>query len=157
MPELRPPGSSTIDYEFAMRATGTIGEPYVVNDRLIFNVETTKLEGPEIKAEGIAPAGDWIHLREDGSWKLDVRFSVLLDDGNHALVQYNGIVMMTPEQLEIGQTDPNGIDVDKVYFYSTPYISTSSEKYAWLNNHVFIAKIVHFGGGLVVYDLFKLV
>ncbi|MEM9726327.1 MAG: DUF3237 domain-containing protein [Pseudomonadota bacterium] len=156
MTELKPPGSSKIDYAFAMRIVGLIGEPHQVHDTLIFNVVSSTVEGPGIKAEGMLPAGDWIHVRKDGSWKLDVRFSLMLDDGFPALVEYNGIVKMTPEQFEKGQTEA-GIDVDAVYFYATPYISTDSEKYAWLNDHVFIGKIVHFGGGKVVYDIFKLV
>lgn len=156
MADIKSPGSSRIDYEFAMRIEGTIGAPHQVGNRLIFNVLGSRVEGPGIRAEGMAPAGDWINLRADGSWKLDVRFSLMLDDGMPALVEYNGIVKMTPDQFERGQTEA-GIDVNQVYFYSTPYITTDSEKYAWLNHHVFIAKIVHFGGGKVIYDIFKLV
>lgn len=156
MADTPPPGSMIPSFEFAMRFDAVITEPHQIGNRLIFNVPDIKVEGPEIKGEVLAPAGDWIELRQDGSWKLDVRFSLMLDDGMPALVQYNGIVMMTPEQLAKG-SEPEGIDVDKVYFYSTPYISTDSQKYNWLNDHVFVAKIVRFGGGKVIYDVFKLV
>lgn len=146
----------SIDSVFVMRFIGGISEPHRIGNRLIFNVAEVRVVGPEISGIGIYPAGDWITIRADGSWKLDVRFSLQLDDGSLALVQYNGIVAMTPEQFAAGQ-EAGGINVSEVYFYSTPYIETDSEKYAWLNNHVFIAKIVHFGGGQVVYDVFKLI
>lgn len=146
----------SIESEFAMRFIGGISDPNRIGNRLIFNVAEVTVIGPEISGRGISPAGDWITIRDDGSWKLDVRFSLELDDGTQALVQYNGLVAMTPEQFAAGQ-EAGGIDVSEVYFYSTPYIETNSEKYAWLNNHVFVAKIVHFGGGKVIYDVFKLV
>lgn len=146
----------SIETAFAMRFIGGISDPHRIGNRLIFNVAEVTVAGPEISGKGIYPAGDWITIRDDGSWKLDVRFSFELDDGSKALVQYNGLVAMTPEQFAAGQ-EAGGIDVSQVYFYSTPYIETNSEKYAWLNKHVFVAKIVHFGGGKVIYDVFKLV
>jgi Protein of unknown function (DUF3237) len=146
----------TVETEFAMRFIGGISDPHRIGSRLVFNVASVEVKGPELSGKGIAPSGDWITIRDDGSWKLDVRFSLEMDDGSYALVEYNGIVKMTPEQFAAGQ-EVGGINVDEVYFYSTPYITTNSEKYAWLNDHVFVAKIVHFGGGVVIYDVFKLV
>lgn len=150
-----PERENAFDYEFAMRFEGDVSGPHMAGDKMIFNVDSTTITGPNISAKGVPPAGDWIRVRADGTWNLDVRFSILLDDGEYALIQYTGIVKMTEEQLVKGQTE-EGIDVDKVYFCSTPYFETNSEKYSWLNDHVFIAKIVHFGGGKVIYDVYKI-
>ena len=145
----------SIPCEFAMRFHGQISGMHRIGDTMIFNIDSAAVDGPAISARSVPPAGDWIRIRKDGSWRLDVRFSILLDDGHYALISYTGVVRMSDEQLEKGLNE-GGVDIDQVYFCSTPYFETISEKYSWLNDFVFIAKIVHFGGGTVIYDVFKL-
>ena len=76
-----------------------------------------RFEGPRIKASVQAPAGDWITNRADGSYRLDVRFTLRTDDGALILVTYNGI----------GQTTPAGASLR-----SAPLFETGDSRYAWL-------------------------
>lgn len=140
--------------EYAMTLEGEIIPPVAINNRLIFKVVRGSFEGPSISGEMQDPAGDWIHVMPNGHWRLDVRFTILLDDGQHAYVNYNGVVHMN-EAFEARIAAGETITGDEIYFRSTPYIETNSEKYAWLNEYVFIGKLRTFGGGKVVYDIFK--
>jgi hypothetical protein len=140
--------------EYAMTLVGEINAPVAINNRLIFNVLRGSFEGPGITGEMQQPAGDWIQVMPNGHWRLDVRFTILLDDGNHAYVNYSGVVHMDENfQARIGSGET--ITGDEIYFRSAPYIETNSEKYAWLNEYVFIGKLRTFGGGKVIYDIFK--
>ena len=50
--------------------------------RMIASVAGGSFEGPKLK--GVIPkgaAGDWVTLRADGSFKLDVRITLVTDDG----------------------------------------------------------------------------
>ncbi|CAA0111127.1 Uncharacterised protein [Zhongshania aliphaticivorans] len=140
--------------EYAMTLEGEIGEPTPINNRLIFNVLRGTFDGPGISGEMQQPAGDWIQIMPNGYWRLDVRFTIKLDDGYPAYVNYSGVVHMDENfqsRIAAGET----ITGDEIYFRSAPYIETNSEKYAWLNEYVFIGKLRTFGGGKVVYDIFK--
>jgi Protein of unknown function (DUF3237) len=140
--------------EHLMTLEGTIGQPQVINDLIVFNVLGGSVKGPTISGEISPPAGDWIRVMPNGNWKLDVRFNITLDDDQPAFFYYSGIVCMTDEYLakiEKGDT----IYGDDIYFRSAPYVETASKKYDWLNNILCIGKIRSFGGGRVVYDIFK--
>jgi hypothetical protein len=140
--------------EYAMSLEGDIGAPVAINNRLIFKVLRGSFDGPGIAGEMQDPSGDWIQVMPNGHWRLDVRFTILLDDGQYAYVNYSGVVRMNEDfeaRIAAGET----ITGDEIYFRSTPYIETNSEKYAWLNDYVFVGKLRTFGGGKVVYDIFK--
>ena len=42
-----------------------------------------------------------------------------------------------------------------MYFRSTPYFETTSEKYAWMNDIVCIGRMAAFGGGKASYEVFQ--
>jgi Protein of unknown function (DUF3237) len=60
-------------------------------DRMIFEVESGRLEGNRIRAtlKGRAAAG-WLTVGPDGTGALDVRALVETDDGALVFIQYNG-------------------------------------------------------------------
>lgn len=78
--------------------------------------------GPRINAttpEGVA-AGDWLTIRPDGSFALDVRLSLTTDDGADIYVTYTGIGMRNDDGTATVRTAPR--------------FETGDERYAWLNN-----------------------
>ena len=110
--------------------------------RMIASVAGGSFEGPKMK--GTVPsgaAGDWVTIRADGSFKLDVRLTLVTDDGAVILCTYNGI----------GQTDAAGATTLR----TAPLFECGDERYAWLN-HV---QAVGFGtvdGEGVHYDVYAL-
>ena len=85
--------------------------------RTIVEVTGGRFEGPRMKASVLAPAGDWITNRADGSYRLDVRLTLRTDDGALILVTYNGI----------GQTTSAGASLR-----TAPLFETGDSRYAWL-------------------------
>jgi hypothetical protein len=85
------------------------------------------LIGPRINAsipEGVA-AGDWLTIRPDGSFALDVRLSLRTDDGADIYVSYTGI----------GTRGEDGAPIIK----TSPRFETGDERYGWLNNTFCVA------------------
>lgn len=140
--------------EYLMTLEGIIGEPDMINNLMVFNVLSGGIKGPNISGEMTSPAGDWARVMPNGNWKLDVRFNIMLDDGHPAYVHYHGVVCMT-EEFQQRIADGGTLSGDEIYFRAAPYFETNSEKYDFLNNILCIGKLRTFGGGAVVYDIFK--
>lgn len=85
--------------------------------RTIVQITGGRFEGPRLKASVQGPAGDWITNRADGSYKLDVRFTLRTDDGALILVTYNGV----------GETTNAGARLR-----AAPLFETGDARYAWL-------------------------
>jgi hypothetical protein len=77
-------------------------------------------KGPKLQGELLAPAGDWLTLRANGTIRLDVRVSLVTDDGASIFMHYSGV----------GSAAVDG----KHQLRSAPLFQTSDERYAWLND-----------------------
>ncbi len=110
--------------------------------RMIASVSGGTFEGPKVK--GAVPAGasgDWVTLRDDGSFRLDVRLTLVTDDDAVILCTYNGV----------GQADANGAMTLK----TAPTFETGDERYQWLNHIQAIGYGTVDGDG-VHYDVYAL-
>ena len=85
-----------------------------------------------------------------------------MDDGAVILINYAGVIVPSPTFWDVllsgGAASPgNGIN----YWVSEKKMSTTSEKYSWVNDHVFVGDGLilkgpsESGPGEVVYDLYK--
>jgi len=84
--------------------------------RIIAAVSGGTFEGPKLRGT-VAPVtgADWVTVRPDKSFRLDVRLVLVTDDDAVIYLYYGGIVVD-------GQAR------------SAPYFETGDERYAWLNN-----------------------
>ena len=89
------------------------------------------VEGPKIKGKVLAPGGDWLQVLPSGVGRLDVRGTMVTDDGQLIFASYNGVA----------DTKLNGTP-DAPYIAIAPTFRTSSEKYGWLNHLQAIGKMV---------------
>lgn len=106
----------TNDVERPIVADGPFGT------KVVATVSAGTFVGPKINAsipEGVA-AGDWLTILADGSFALDVRFSLRTDDGADIYVTYTGF----------GTRNENGT----TRIRTAPRFETGDERYAWLNN-----------------------
>ncbi len=90
--------------------------------KVVATVTGGSFVGPKINAsaaEGVA-AGDWLTIMADGSFSLDVRFSLQTDDGADLYVTYTGFGKRNEE---------GGADIR-----TAPRFETGDERYAWLND-----------------------
>jgi hypothetical protein len=71
--------------------------------RLVVPVAGGIFEGPHMKGTVIAPSGDWILERPDGSRVLDVRLLLQTDDAQTIYVSWRGIAYTLPDgELAVG-------------------------------------------------------
>lgn len=120
-----PESSVPVEFLFHIDAdTVTIGPQMILGgpqgSRMIASVSGGTFEGPKIKGS-VPPgaAGDWVTLRDDGSFRLDVRITLVTDDDAVILCTYNGV----------GQGDETGAMTLK----TAPTFETGDERYQWLN------------------------
>lgn len=108
--------------------------------RVIVGVTGGSFEGPRLKGTIEPPGGDWVTMRADGSARLDVRLTLVTDDGARVLMTYAGI----------GVPKDGGLDLR-----TAPLFETGDERYAWLNN-VQAVGVGRPGQGSVTYEVYAL-
>ena len=133
---------TTIPVEFLFRLEAELGSREVISEgpqgtRVIANVTGGRFEGPRLKGTVEVPAGDWLTLRSDGSYKLDVRATLRTDDGALILLTYFGIGIPTEDGSMIR---------------GAPLFETGDPRYAWLNRVQCVSIGGRRGTSLVVYD-----
>jgi hypothetical protein len=94
----------------------------------------------------------------DGSLRIDVRANLKTDDGEIILWEANGVYARTPEVVE-RLARGERITSNESYFIATPRISTTSQKYGWLNRVQMVATLVSIERppaqqGKLTYDVF---
>jgi hypothetical protein len=106
--------------------------------------------------EALTPGGDWLRIRHDGIFELDVRATLKLDDDSLVYITYGGVIVVSQE---VFARIVQGEDVNpaEYYFRTTPRFETGSTKYGWLNNVIAVG-IGKVGPGLqwVEYSVFQI-
>jgi len=85
---------------------------------------TGEVLGPLFKGKVLPGGVDTQEIRSDGVKKISARYFIETDDGEKIFIENNGIIHEDPQ---------NGR-----YFRTTPRLVTSSKKYSWLNNSIFV-------------------
>jgi hypothetical protein len=137
------PRAPAFEYLGTLRAQ--IGSRTVIENgpqgtRTIAEVVGGRFEGPRVKGSVLVPAGDWITNRADGTYRLDVRFTLKTDDGALILITYNGI----------GQTTSAGASLR-----TAPLFETGDSRYVWLTRLQAIG-VGERVGTTVKYDIYAL-
>lgn len=150
--------ATKVETEFLMRLHVPLTAPQQVGGMFIYSaLPGGWAKGPRIKGEVVQPSADWLRTLPNGTDKLDVRLSILADDGSHIFVSYVGrIAWRRPAERDLRSGQVLG--PDDLYFVTAPVFETASETYAWLNDIVTIGKIVASKdgeGGFVTYDIFE--
>jgi hypothetical protein len=102
------------------------------------------------------------YLQSAGNINFDLRCHVTMDDGVVILISYAGVIVTGPTFWDVllggGAASPNnGIKL----WVAELKMATTSEKYSWVNDHVFVGHGLvlkgpsESGPGEVVYDLYK--
>lgn len=137
---------TSLPVEHLFTFTGTIGRGTSIKSgpmgtRVIVPVLSAEFKGPKLRGKiADAPAGDWVYSRPDGSIKLDVRVTLLTDDGAAILMTYSGI----------------GVPQEGAFVLRTaPQFETGDERYGWMNN-IQAVGIGTFSRGNVIHDVYAL-
>jgi len=111
----------------------------------------------------IHPSADWMEVLPNGTLRLDVRATVEMDDGSLIYVEYAGRLKLNEAGAAKWESGEELGDGDW-YFVASPTARTASEKYAWMNDAVFVNKAVAVQGPnnagkplFVRYDVYMVV
>ena len=107
--------------------------------RIIVPVTGGDFEGPRLRGQILPGGDDWLLLRSDGVLELDLRITLKTDD--HALIYmtFQGLRHGPPDVIA-ALTRGEAVDPHNYYFRTVPKFETSSEKYAFLNRMITVAR-----------------
>jgi hypothetical protein len=134
---------SEIRTQLLFSITIAVAPPQVVGatpsgDRRNVQVTGGTFEGPRLRGTILPGGSDWIVVRGDGVWQLDVRVTLQTEDGALITMTYKGLrhgPAAVIERLNRGEA----VDPAEYYFRTAPFFETASAKYAWLNGIVSVA------------------
>ena len=109
--------------------------------RQFWEMTKATLDGPRIKASTPMAGIDWFSPYPDGYGRPHVRLPFQTDDGALILLEYRGIVQATEAFLQAVEKDTS-TDWDDQYMRMSLTFDTTSTKYAWLTQSLFIAQAV---------------
>ena len=131
-------------YELLMKYHANLGDSIEVGggaygERLIVEVNGGAFEGPNLKGTfRDAAAADWLTVK-DGYGHLDVRVTMITNDGANIFMDYIGKLELT-ENVTGAIAGSGKTDFGDQYFFVTPRFQTGDERYAWLNNIVCVSQ-----------------
>jgi uncharacterized protein DUF3237 len=122
--------------------------------RNFFEVTGGQATGKRFTATAFGGGGDWVVLGPDGFGRVDVRLQFETDDGAQVYVRYRGLLELNEATLS-GFGAGTATDYGDHYFRTTPVFETGDPRYAWLNQHVFIARGHLLEGQRVEYEVYR--
>ena len=142
-------------YEFTftaeLKAVAVGPGPY--GERTIFEVLGGEVTGDRIRGR-MGTGADWILAGPDGYGRLDVRATLHTHDGANLYVQYFGVVEYTAAALAAVAGERSS-DYDAHYFRTTPRLETGDQRYAWVNQTLFVAEGRIHPGPVVEYRVHR--
>jgi hypothetical protein len=145
---------STITTTYLMTVHVPLEAPKTISTELtIHNCQPGGwVRGPHIGGTVISPTADWLRVMPNGTQRLDVRLTILADDGSYIFMSYLGRIV-SAEQRAL-QPRPDHAANGERYFITNPVFETDSRRYGWLNDVVTVGKIVPSPDLEVTYDIF---
>ncbi len=120
--------------------------------RMVGNVSGGPVTGERIKGEIVGAGADWLLVGPDGFGRVDVRLQIQTHDGALIYVSYLGLIELNEAagRAMVGEATA----FDDHYFRTTPRLETGDERYAWVNQTLFVARGRFIENG-VAYEVFR--
>lgn len=133
--------------------------PDVVGDgpfgqRQIFVVTGGKVDGDRVRGQLRAGGGDWLLVGSDGFGRLDVRGTIVTDNGALIYVSYFGVAQMSERAIQALTSGPP-TEYGEIVFMTQPRFETGDSRYAWLNSAVCVAEGRVHPGPAVEYQVYE--
>ena len=119
-----------------------------------WEMQSATLEGPRISARSAMPGIDWFRPSADGYGRPHVRLPFHTDDGALVLLDYTGVVHASDSFVAAVEND-QGTEWADQYMRMSMYFDTTSERYAWLTQSLFIARGRLRGAYDLEYDVYR--
>jgi hypothetical protein len=124
--------------------------------RAYFEVTEGAATGSRFTAKYFGGGGDWVVMGADGFGRVDVRLQFETLDGALVYMQYAGLLEINPAVLQ-AMTTGTGTDYEDQYFRTSPRLETGDERYAWMNQTLFLARGHVLEGLRVEYEVYRVV
>lgn len=148
-----------LEYEMTYRETidgplpSTHGSPF--GERLCWKIAAATLVGDRINAKLAMPGTDWMRLGADGIRRQDLRAQLVTDDGVTILLHYNvGLIRSSATFLK-ALADGSATAWADQYMRMVPEFMAGGERYAWLNQSLFLAEGRLSGRHEVEYSIYR--
>jgi hypothetical protein len=122
--------------------------------RQFWQMSQATLDGPRIKARSAMPGIDWFTPYENGYGRPHVRIPFLTDDGAAILLEYAGIVHASEAFTRAVENDTS-TEWEDQYMRMALFFDTSSAKYAWLMQNLFIARGRLLAAKTIEYEIYR--
>lgn len=122
--------------------------------RIHYELTDGAVRGERLNGRLIRTGGDWMHASPDGFWRPDVRFQMQTDDGALVLVHYWGLVENNEafaRAAEGGEATKYGDNYMRMVFR----LETGDERYAWVNQSLFVARGRLIGRLAIEYTVYR--
>lgn len=128
-----------LEYSAKLRRGGEPIGKGPLGTRHVAVVEGGEFEGPRLRGTLLASGGDWLLRDERGVTRLDVRITLVTDDGAYIYAQYYG-VSRPPESADQQPGERRPTEYGDRYFMTAPRFETGDERYAWINDLVCVGE-----------------
>ncbi|MCK1639407.1 DUF3237 domain-containing protein [Bradyrhizobium sp. 157] len=125
-----------------------------VGEHIYWEMSEGTLEGPRIKARIAMPGGDWYRPGADGFGRPDVRVQFITDDDAVILLHYTGLVQMNDAFTKAAEA-ANTTRFEDHYMRMAMRFDAGASKYAWLNQHLFVAEGRLTGKNQIEYRIYR--
>jgi len=144
-------------HEFTM--TAILAPSVPIGDGPLGTRRIREVTGGEVTGERIqgtvgTGGGDWVLVGPDGWGRLDVRLTIATHDRAFLYVQYFGVIEYN-EAAHAANAGERSSDYGDHYFRTAPRLETGDERYAWVNQTVFVAEGRLHPGPIVEYRVYR--
>ncbi len=105
-------------------------------DRYIVDILDGVFEGPNIKGRVLRGGADWAHIRPDGVFAFDARYTLQEDDGTLIYMQNRGYRWGSPEVMA-RMARREEVSSSEYYMRVAPVFEVAAGKHDWLTKYVF--------------------
>jgi hypothetical protein len=141
-------------YRFTTRGPLAPTSSSPLGERQYFEMTAGTLVGDRINARIAMPGGDWMARSPDGFWRPDVRVPLVTDDEAIILLHYTGLVQQTAA-FKRAASENRETDWTDQYMRMVMTFDTGVEKYAWLNQSLFVAEGRLIGAAELEYGIYR--
>ena len=131
-----------------------------IGDGPFGNRRIREVLGGEVRASGstarVGTGGaDWVLVGPDGWGRLDVRLTILTDDGAAIYVQYFGVIEYN-DAAHAANAGERSSEYTDHYFRTAPRLECGDERYRWVNQTLFVGEGRLHPGPVVEYRVHRL-
>lgn len=141
-------------YRFTVTGPMAATEGAPTGARQYWEMSNGTLTGERINAKIAMPGGDWHVVSTDRFGRPDVRVQFITDDNAVVLLHYTGLVERT-EAFRRAAEDGTETDWSDQYMRMSMRFDTGADKYAWLNQSLFVAQGRLCGNKEIEYRIYR--